>query len=33
VHNMVEKPAPEKAPTNLSIVGRYILTYFNWVPL
>jgi UTP--glucose-1-phosphate uridylyltransferase len=27
VHNMVEKPTPAEAPTNLSIVGRYILTY------
>jgi len=25
VHTMVEKPAPEKAPSNLSIVGRYVL--------
>jgi len=23
---MVEKPAPEDAPTNLAIIGRYILT-------
>ncbi|SGZ95074.1 UTP--glucose-1-phosphate uridylyltransferase [Bathymodiolus thermophilus thioautotrophic gill symbiont] len=27
VHNMVEKPTPAEAPTNLSIVGRYILTH------
>ncbi|CAC9437432.1 UTP--glucose-1-phosphate uridylyltransferase [Bathymodiolus heckerae thiotrophic gill symbiont] len=26
VHNMVEKPSPEAAPTNLAIIGRYILT-------
>lgn len=26
VHNMVEKPAPEEAPTNLAIIGRYILS-------
>ncbi len=26
VSNMVEKPAPEDAPTNLAIIGRYILT-------
>ena len=26
VSSMVEKPAPEKAPTNLAIIGRYILT-------
>ena len=23
---MVEKPAPQDAPTNLAIIGRYILT-------
>ena len=26
VSNMIEKPAPEVAPTNLAIIGRYILT-------
>jgi UTP--glucose-1-phosphate uridylyltransferase len=26
VDNMVEKPAPEEAPSNLAIIGRYILT-------
>ena len=26
VTNMVEKPDPQDAPTNLSIIGRYILT-------
>ena len=26
VRNMVEKPSPENAPTNLAIIGRYILT-------
>ena len=26
VHNMVEKPAPEDAPSNLAIIGRYILS-------
>lgn len=26
VHNMVEKPKPEEAPSNLAIIGRYILT-------
>jgi len=26
VSNMVEKPAPEEAPSNLAIIGRYILT-------
>ncbi|MDP6652140.1 MAG: UTP--glucose-1-phosphate uridylyltransferase GalU [Gammaproteobacteria bacterium] len=26
VSNMIEKPAPENAPTNLAIIGRYILT-------
>ncbi|CAC9575853.1 UTP--glucose-1-phosphate uridylyltransferase (EC 2.7.7.9) [uncultured Gammaproteobacteria bacterium] len=27
VHNMVEKPAPIEAPSNLAIIGRYILTH------
>ena len=26
VHDLVEKPRPEKAPSRLGIVGRYILT-------
>ncbi|MDR0665160.1 MAG: UTP--glucose-1-phosphate uridylyltransferase GalU [Helicobacteraceae bacterium] len=26
VREMVEKPAPEKAPSNLAVIGRYILT-------
>lgn len=26
IHNMVEKPKPEDAPSNLAIIGRYILT-------
>jgi UTP--glucose-1-phosphate uridylyltransferase len=26
VKNMVEKPAPSEAPSNLAIIGRYILT-------
>lgn len=26
VHDMVEKPKPEEAPSNLAIIGRYILT-------
>jgi len=26
VNNMVEKPLPEDAPSNLAIIGRYILT-------
>jgi len=26
VTDMVEKPAPEEAPSNLAIIGRYILT-------
>lgn len=26
VHNMVEKPKPKDAPSNLGIIGRYILT-------
>jgi UTP--glucose-1-phosphate uridylyltransferase len=25
IHTMVEKPAPEEAPSNLGVVGRYIL--------
>ena len=25
IHHMVEKPAPEEAPSNLTIVGRFIL--------
>jgi UTP--glucose-1-phosphate uridylyltransferase len=26
IQNMVEKPTPEEAPSNLAIIGRYILT-------
>jgi UTP--glucose-1-phosphate uridylyltransferase len=26
ISNMIEKPKPENAPTNLAIIGRYILT-------
>jgi UTP--glucose-1-phosphate uridylyltransferase len=26
IHNMVEKPRPEDAPSNLAIIGRYVLT-------
>ncbi|MDG1579401.1 UTP--glucose-1-phosphate uridylyltransferase GalU [Pseudomonas sp. GOM6] len=26
VHSMVEKPKPDEAPSNLAIIGRYILT-------
>ncbi|RLA74971.1 MAG: UTP--glucose-1-phosphate uridylyltransferase [Epsilonproteobacteria bacterium] len=26
ISNMIEKPAPKDAPTNLAIIGRYILT-------
>lgn len=26
ISNMVEKPAPEDAPSNLAIIGRYVLT-------
>lgn len=26
VRNMVEKPAPEKLPSNIAVIGRYILT-------
>ncbi|RTZ74235.1 MAG: UTP--glucose-1-phosphate uridylyltransferase [Gammaproteobacteria bacterium] len=33
VKEMVEKPAPEEAPSNLAIIGRYILTpdIFDWL--
>ena len=30
INDMVEKPKPEKAPSNLAIVGRYILTPRIW---
>ncbi len=30
INDMVEKPAPENAPSNLAIVGRYILTPKIW---
>ena len=26
ISNMVEKPAPEDAPSNLAVIGRYVLT-------
>jgi UTP--glucose-1-phosphate uridylyltransferase len=26
IHNMVEKPSPQDAPSNLAIIGRYVLT-------
>ncbi|HKI61591.1 MAG TPA: UTP--glucose-1-phosphate uridylyltransferase GalU [Mariprofundaceae bacterium] len=26
IHGMVEKPSPEDAPSNLAVIGRYILT-------
>ena len=26
IHNMVEKPKPDQAPSNLAIIGRYVLT-------
>ena len=26
IERMVEKPAPQDAPSNLAIIGRYILT-------
>ena len=26
VDNMIEKPKPQEAPSNLAIIGRYILT-------
>ncbi|MBE8717379.1 UTP--glucose-1-phosphate uridylyltransferase GalU [Cellvibrio polysaccharolyticus] len=30
VKAMVEKPAPEKAPSNMAIVGRYVLSQHVW---
>ena len=30
IYDMVEKPSPEEAPSNLAIVGRYILTPKIW---
>jgi UTP--glucose-1-phosphate uridylyltransferase len=27
MQNMVEKPTPTEAPSNLAIIGRYILTH------
>ncbi len=33
VHNMVEKPTPAEAPSNLAIIGRYILTHDIFVAL
>jgi len=30
VDSMVEKPKPEDAPANLAIIGRYILTAYNF---
>lgn len=30
INDMVEKPTPEEAPSNLAIVGRYILTPKIW---
>ncbi len=31
--DLVEKPSPEKAPSNLAVIGRYILTpaVFDWI--
>ena len=26
IRNMVEKPKPSEAPSNLAIIGRYVLT-------
>nr|WP_320191302.1 UTP--glucose-1-phosphate uridylyltransferase GalU [uncultured Desulfobacter sp.] len=30
INDMIEKPTPEEAPSNLAIVGRYILTPKIW---
>src|SRR4029077_6323369 len=26
IHSIVEKPQPDKAPSNLAVIGRYVLT-------
>jgi len=33
IHNLVEKPSPEEAPSNLSVTGRYVLppSIFNYL--
>ncbi|MBV7388574.1 UTP--glucose-1-phosphate uridylyltransferase GalU [Pasteurellaceae bacterium TAE3-ERU1] len=33
IRNIVEKPAPEKAPSNLSVVGRYVFSESIWALL
>lgn len=33
INGIVEKPAPEQAPSNLGVVGRYILTPTIFTPL
>lgn len=34
ITSLVEKPTPEKAPSNLAIVGRYVFSsdLFQWIP-
>lgn len=33
VHDLVEKPPPEEAPSDLAVMGRYVLTpaVFDWI--
>ena len=33
IEDMVEKPSPSKAPSNLAVIGRYILTPSIWTAL
>jgi UTP--glucose-1-phosphate uridylyltransferase len=33
IDDMVEKPSPDKAPSNLAVIGRYILTPAIWKAL
>ncbi|WP_416305695.1 UTP--glucose-1-phosphate uridylyltransferase GalU [Neptunicella sp. SCSIO 80796] len=33
IHDMVEKPALDEAPSNLSVVGRYVLSSKTWALL
>jgi len=33
IDDMIEKPAPEEAPSNLAVIGRYILTPAIWKAL
>jgi UTP--glucose-1-phosphate uridylyltransferase len=33
IEDMIEKPSPSKAPSNLAVIGRYILTPSIWKAL